>query len=126
MTKALKFVIAAGMPVSSIILWAQTQKPTSGPFDASRIEMHALIERLWREHRFTALLVTHDVQEAVALGERIVLIEAGKISFDAAINLPDPVRSALVPFDIQPRTYQTEILEKLDSERRRYDRHRLQ
>jgi sulfonate transport system ATP-binding protein len=62
-----------------------------GALDAlTRIEMHALIERLWREHRFTALLVTHDVQEAVALGERIVLIEAGKISFDAAISLQRP------------------------------------
>ena len=48
--------------------------------------MHALIERLWCEHRFTALLVTHDVQEAVALGERIVLIEEGRISFDAPIG----------------------------------------
>ena len=56
-----------------------------GALDAlTRIEMHALIERLWREHRFTALLVTHDVQEAVALGDRIVLIEEGRISFDAA------------------------------------------
>ncbi|WP_374104217.1 ABC transporter ATP-binding protein, partial [Burkholderia sp. LMG 13014] len=46
-----------------------------GALDAlTRIEMHALIERLWREHRFTALLVTHDVQEAVALGDRILLI----------------------------------------------------
>ena len=43
-----------------------------GALDAlTRIEMHALIERLWREHRFTALLVTHDVHEAVALGDRI-------------------------------------------------------
>jgi sulfonate transport system ATP-binding protein len=62
-----------------------------GALDAlTRIEMHALIERLWREHGFTALLVTHDVQEAVALGERIVLIEEGKISFDAAISLARP------------------------------------
>jgi sulfonate transport system ATP-binding protein len=39
-----------------------------GALDAlTRIEMQQLIERLWREHGFTALLVTHDVQEAVAL-----------------------------------------------------------
>jgi sulfonate transport system ATP-binding protein len=62
-----------------------------GALDAlTRIEMHGLIERLWREHRFTALLVTHDVQEAVSLGERIVLIEEGKISLDAAVSLPRP------------------------------------
>jgi sulfonate transport system ATP-binding protein len=62
-----------------------------GALDAlTRIEMHSLIERLWREHGFTALLVTHDVQEAVSLGERIVLIEEGKISLDAAVSLPRP------------------------------------
>jgi sulfonate transport system ATP-binding protein len=62
-----------------------------GALDAlTRIEMHALIERLWREHKFTALLVTHDVSEAVALGERIVLIEEGRIAFDSPIHLSRP------------------------------------
>jgi sulfonate transport system ATP-binding protein len=70
-----------------------------GALDAlTRIEMHALIERLWREHRFTALLVTHDVQEAVALGDRIVLIDSGRISFDAAIDLPRPRSRASAAF----------------------------
>jgi sulfonate transport system ATP-binding protein len=62
-----------------------------GALDAlTRIEMHALIERLWRQHKFTALLVTHDVSEAVALGERIVLIEEGRIAFDSPIHLSRP------------------------------------
>jgi sulfonate transport system ATP-binding protein len=70
-----------------------------GALDAlTRIEMHALIERLWREHRFTALLVTHDVQEAVALGDRIVLIEEGRISFDAPIGLARPRSRASAAF----------------------------
>ncbi|SPB15563.1 Aliphatic sulfonates ABC transporter ATP-binding protein [Caballeronia novacaledonica] len=62
-----------------------------GALDAlTRIEMHGLIERLWREHRFTALLVTHDVQEAVSLGDRIVLIDAGRITLDTAVPLQRP------------------------------------
>lgn len=62
-----------------------------GALDAlTRIEMHALIERLWREHRFTALLVTHDVHEAVALGDRILLVEAGQIALDQAVPLARP------------------------------------
>ncbi|MGF6479418.1 sulfonate transport system ATP-binding protein [Paraburkholderia sp. JPY419] len=49
-----------------------------GALDAlTRIEMHTLIERLWREHRFTALLVTHDVHEAVALGDRSFVDRGG-------------------------------------------------
>jgi sulfonate transport system ATP-binding protein len=62
-----------------------------GALDAlTRIEMHELIERLWREHHFTALLVTHDVQEAVVLAERILLIERGRIALDRKVDLARP------------------------------------
>lgn len=62
-----------------------------GALDAlTRIEMQQLIERLWREQGFTVLLVTHDVSEAVALADRVVLIENGKIAMDTRITLPRP------------------------------------
>lgn len=62
-----------------------------GALDAlTRIEMHELIEGLWQRDGFTALLVTHDVQEAVALADRVVLIEDGVISLDERIALPRP------------------------------------
>jgi sulfonate transport system ATP-binding protein len=70
-----------------------------GALDAlTRIEMHALIERLWREHRFTALLVTHDVHEAVALGDRILLIEEGRIALDQPVPLGRPRARASAGF----------------------------
>ncbi|NIF39710.1 ATP-binding cassette domain-containing protein [Burkholderia sp. Tr-862] len=70
-----------------------------GALDAlTRIEMHALIERLWREHRFTALLVTHDVQEAVALGDRILLIEQGRVALDQQVPLDRPRARASAAF----------------------------
>ena len=62
-----------------------------GALDAlTRIEMHRLIESLWTRHRFTALLVTHDVQEAVALADRVILIENGRIALDERITLARP------------------------------------
>ncbi|MDR2128274.1 MAG: ATP-binding cassette domain-containing protein [Burkholderiaceae bacterium] len=62
-----------------------------GALDAlTRIEMHRLIENLWQRHRFTALLVTHDVQEAVALADRVILIEDGRIALDERIALARP------------------------------------
>lgn len=62
-----------------------------GALDAlTRIDMHALISRLWHEYRFTAVLVTHDVQEAVALGDRVVLLEAGRVAMDQKIDLTRP------------------------------------
>jgi sulfonate transport system ATP-binding protein len=52
--------------------------------------MHRLIERLWQQHGFTALLVTHDVSEAVALADRVVLIDDHTIALDEAVALPRP------------------------------------
>lgn len=62
-----------------------------GALDAlTRIEMHALIEGLWRERGFTALLVTHDVAEAIALADRVVLIDEGRITLDLSVDLARP------------------------------------
>ena len=64
-----------------------------GALDAlTRIEMHRLIESLWQRHGFTALLVTHDVAEAVALADRVLLIEDQRITLDQRIALPRPRR----------------------------------
>lgn len=62
-----------------------------GALDAlTRIEMHQLIEGLWQRSGFTALLVTHDVQEAVALADRVILIEDGRIALDERVPLARP------------------------------------
>jgi len=62
-----------------------------GALDAlTRIEMQQLIESLWRDRGFTGLLVTHDVDEAVALTDRVVLIEDGRIVLDVPVDLPRP------------------------------------
>ncbi|MBJ7222177.1 MULTISPECIES: aliphatic sulfonates ABC transporter ATP-binding protein [unclassified Brenneria] len=64
-----------------------------GALDAlTRIEMQSLIESLWLQHGFTVLLVTHDVGEAIALADRVVLIEAGRIGLDLKVDLPRPRR----------------------------------
>jgi sulfonate transport system ATP-binding protein len=62
-----------------------------GALDAlTRIEMHALIERLWQRHGFTALLVTHDVAEAVTLADRVLLVQDGRIASDERVPLSRP------------------------------------
>jgi len=62
-----------------------------GALDAlTRIEMQQLIEGLWLEQQFTALLITHDVEEAVVLADRVVLIEHGQVVMDYPISLPRP------------------------------------
>ncbi|MGY2402631.1 aliphatic sulfonates ABC transporter ATP-binding protein [Pseudomonas sp. SDO5271_S396] len=62
-----------------------------GALDAlTRIEMQQLIENLWQKHGFTVLLVTHDVSEAVAIADRVILIEDGEIGLDLVVDLPRP------------------------------------
>ncbi|ABA23737.1 ABC transporter-like protein [Trichormus variabilis ATCC 29413] len=62
-----------------------------GALDAlTRLEMQYLIEDLWRERGFTAFLVTHDVEEAVALADRVIVIEEGRIMLDLPVRLPRP------------------------------------
>ncbi|HEY0794004.1 MAG TPA: ABC transporter ATP-binding protein [Chthoniobacterales bacterium] len=62
-----------------------------GALDAlTRLEMQNLIERLWLESRFSAVLVTHDVEEAVALADRVLVMEGGHLTFETAIDLERP------------------------------------
>jgi sulfonate transport system ATP-binding protein len=66
-----------------------------GALDAlTRLEMQALIEQLWREQGFTAVLVTHDVAEAAALADRVLVIVDGRIAHDERIVQPRPRRHA--------------------------------
>ncbi|MFX3672843.1 MAG: ATP-binding cassette domain-containing protein [Paenisporosarcina sp.] len=62
-----------------------------GALDAfTRLEMQILIESIWLNERFTTLLVTHDVEEAVALADRVILLKEGKIAQNVTIHLPRP------------------------------------
>jgi sulfonate transport system ATP-binding protein len=64
-----------------------------GALDAlTRIAMQQLLERVWRDQGFTAILVTHDVTEAVALADRVLVIEQGRVAHDINIDIPRPRR----------------------------------
>ncbi|HLN10691.1 MAG TPA: ATP-binding cassette domain-containing protein [Xanthobacteraceae bacterium] len=62
-----------------------------GALDAlTRITMQALLERIWLAQGFTAILVTHDVAEAVRLADRVLVIEDGRVAHDLRVDLPRP------------------------------------
>jgi sulfonate transport system ATP-binding protein len=68
-----------------------------GALDAlTRISMQQLLERVWRDQSFTAILVTHDVAEAVALADRVLIIEDGHIAQDVPVDIPRPRRRGSV------------------------------
>lgn len=58
-----------------------------GALDAlTRIRMHVLLRELWERHRPSVLLVTHDVDEAIVLADRVLVLEEGRIGLDLAID----------------------------------------
>lgn len=62
-----------------------------GALDAlTRLEMQQLIERLWQSHGFTVVLVTHDVPEAIQLGDRVIVLEEGQVGLDQPVPLLRP------------------------------------
>jgi sulfonate transport system ATP-binding protein len=62
-----------------------------GALDAlTRIRMHALLRDLYQRHKPAVLLVTHDVDEAILLADRVLVLTEGRISLSTPIDLPAP------------------------------------
>ncbi|WP_280392531.1 ABC transporter ATP-binding protein [Nocardia brasiliensis] len=62
-----------------------------GALDAlTRIKMHALLQDLCARHKPAVLLVTHDVDEAVLLADRVLVLDDGSIAVDQRIDLERP------------------------------------
>ncbi|MGY5049170.1 ABC transporter ATP-binding protein [Streptomyces sp. 900105755] len=62
-----------------------------GALDAlTRIRMHHLLRELWKRHRPSVLLVTHDVDEAIVLAERILVLDGGRIGLDLTVDHDRP------------------------------------
>jgi sulfonate transport system ATP-binding protein len=60
----------------------------------TRLAMHRLVGQLWATHRPAVLLVTHDVDEAVALADRILVLDTGRIVAEHVVTQPRPRRLA--------------------------------
>jgi len=71
-----------------------------GALDAlTRLRMHVLLRNLYERHRPAVLLVTHDVDEAMLLADRVLVLTDGRISFDESVAIDDPVRRNSPRFD---------------------------
>jgi sulfonate transport system ATP-binding protein len=64
-----------------------------GALDAlTRMGMQDLITEVWYDKGFTAIVVTHDVSEAITMADRVLLIEQGRMGLDFKVDLPRPRR----------------------------------
>jgi sulfonate transport system ATP-binding protein len=81
-----------------------------GALDAlTRIEMHRLVLALWERHRPGVLLVTHDVDEAIALADRVLVLDDGRVAQQWRVDVPRDRRRA----DTQIVALRTEVLNAL-------------
>ncbi len=107
---ALPAQLSGGMAQRVAIARALAQRPDilllDEPFSAldafTRRSMQTEIVKIWRDRRPTVVLVTHDVEEAVLLGESVIEMEAGRIVGRIEIDLPFP-REATDPAVVDHR-----------------------
>jgi NitT/TauT family transport system ATP-binding protein len=64
------------------------------PFGAldfvTRATLHGVLLDLWRKTRNTIVFVTHDIEEALVLGDRILVVSSGRVLDDLTCDLPRP------------------------------------
>jgi sulfonate transport system ATP-binding protein len=86
-----------------------------GALDAlTRISMQRLLGRVWHDQAFTAILVTHDVSEAVALADRVLVIEDGRIAHDIDVDIPRPRRRGSADLAALEGSILRELLQSAD------------
>jgi sulfonate transport system ATP-binding protein len=74
-----------------------------GSLDAlTRLAMHRLVGQLWQRHGPAVLLVTHDVDEALALADRVLVLEGGRIAAEHPVTAARP-RSAARQSELRAR-----------------------
>jgi sulfonate transport system ATP-binding protein len=82
-----------------------------GALDAlTRLSMHTLLQELWRTHGFGVLLVTHDVDEAVALADRVLVLDEGRVVH--TLEIADARRAPNDP-SANTERYRAELLDRL-------------
>src|SRR4029077_15456131 len=71
------------------------------PFSAldalTRIEMHRLVVQLWERHSPAVLLVTHDVDEALTLADRVLVLDDGQVAQEWELSVRRSARSPQPP-----------------------------
>ncbi|MBC2384634.1 ABC transporter ATP-binding protein [Pseudomonas sp. WS 5106] len=92
--------LSGGMAQRAAIARALINKPKilllDEPFGAldalTRVHLQRELQRLWVQQRSTMIMVTHDVEEALYLGDRVIVMDArpGRIKHEIQVDLPHP------------------------------------
>ena len=81
---AIATVFASGAPILLM------DEPFGALDYVTRMDLQNLLIDLWTRTRRTIVFVTHDIEEALVLAERIVVLDRGRVADDLAVSLPQP------------------------------------
>jgi ABC-type nitrate/sulfonate/bicarbonate transport system ATPase subunit len=98
--RSLPFELSGGMRQRAALLRTVVQgrkillldEPFGALDSLTRIEMQNWLQEVWSEHSWTAVLITHDIREAVYLSDRVIVLSArpASVRLDVPIELPRP------------------------------------
>jgi NitT/TauT family transport system ATP-binding protein len=89
-----------------------------GALDAQlKLQMHGELMRIWEESHFSAMFVTHDLEEAISLSDTIIMLAArpGRIKRVVNIDLPRPRDPIQIRFESRFRDYHEQIWSEMEA-----------
>ena len=102
--------VAIGMALAHEANLLLLDEPTSQLDYAAKWNMQCTIQDLWAKQKFTAVLVTHDIDEAIFLGDQVLVLNNGNKKATLKIDLPRPREDSLRTSDIF-NSYRKQIME---------------
>jgi sulfonate transport system ATP-binding protein len=118
--EALPRQLSGGMAQRVAIARALARQPSvlllDEPFSAldsfTRVKLQDHLGMLWKKSRFTLILVTHDIDEAIILSDRIIVMrgQPGRIYRELSVDLTRPRRRTAPEF----QTIKEEVIRALD------------
>lgn len=97
-----RVALAAAMAVGSDVILMD--EPFGSLDYFTRRNLHDVLLDLWEETQKTVFFVTHDIEEALILADRVILLAEGKLVDDIPVDLPRPrdedVRASSAAVDI--------------------------
>ena len=82
--------VAIGMALAQEAELLLLDEPTTQLDYINKWHIQNLLQRIWLEKKITTILVTHDIEESIYLGDRIIILENGSIKAIIKIDLPRP------------------------------------
>jgi len=102
-----RVAVARALAMSPDILLLD--EPLSALDALTRAKLQDEIERIWEQERKTVVLITNDVDEAILLADRVVVLSDGRISLNRGVELPFPRSRGDDGFDDLRRTLLAEL-----------------